>query len=625
MSGRLTPLAEARAELERLGADMRRRETALEPTLAQLHPAHRRSGANLAHYLTLRQHDIRPLQRTLSELGLSSIGRAEEHVLDSLERVVAALAALEDLQPPGGAPPAPPAATAPRPPVDGEASALSRRQIDPAEGRRLLEANTDALLGHPPAGRVTRIMVTMPSEAATDDALVTGLLERGMDCARINCAHDDPTRWTAMVQNLRGGADRLGRHCPILADLPGPKLRTGPLVPGPRVLRIHPRRDALGRPVVPGNARLVTDTGDELPAAPGAAAVPVPGDWLSTLRPGDEVTLHDTRGSHRRLRVTTTEPGDGTAMVELDDTTYLAPGIPLVGPDGTAAPVGLLPAREQFLVLHLGDVLTVTADPAPVDPSLGRLRVGCTLPEAIAQVQTGQRVWFDDGRLGGIVVHTRHGEIDVVVTVAADGGTKLRAEKSINLPDTALHLPALSAADDPLLEFIAAQTDLVGLSFVQRRSDVALLQRRLHQLGADRLGIMLKIETSRGFSRLPELLFQAMATERVGVMVARGDLAVEVGFERLAELQEEILALCDAAHVPVVWATQVLDQMARTGQPSRAEISDAVLGHRTECIMLNKGPHILEAMTLLDDVLRRMGGHQAKKTPLLRQLQSWSA
>ena len=106
-------------------------------------------------------------------------------------------------------------------------------------------------------------------------------------------------------------------------------------------------------------------------------------------------------------------------------------------------------------------------------------------------------------------------------------------------------------------------------------------------------------------------------------MIARGDLAVEVGYERLAEFQEEILWLCEAAHLPVIWATEVLDQLARTGQPSRAEVTDAAMAQRAECVMLNKGPHVDTAIVVLDDILRRMSGHQRKKTALLRPLRSW--
>ena len=149
--------------------------------------------------------------------------------------------------------------------------------------------------------------------------------------------------------------------------------------------------------------------------------------------------------------------------------------------------------------------------------------------------------------------------------------------------------------------------------------------QRLAALGAGRLGLVLKIETRRGFEHLPEMLLAAMAGPPAGVMIARGDLAVECGYERLAEVQEEILWVCEAAHMPVVWATQVLETLAKTGLPSRAEITDAAMGERAECVMLNKGPHILDAMRMLDDILRRMQAHQSKKRPLLRALKAWAA
>jgi pyruvate kinase len=103
-------------------------------------------------------------------------------------------------------------------------------------------------------------------------------------------------------------------------------------------------------------------------------------------------------------------------------------------------------------------------------------------------------------------------------------------------------------------------------------------------------------------------------------MVARGDLAVEVGFERLSEVQEEILWLCEAAHVPVIWATQVLEGLAKGGAPTRAEISDAVMSSRAECVMLNKGPQIVDTVTFLADVLSRMEEHHEKRMALLRRL-----
>ena len=100
-------------------------------------------------------------------------------------------------------------------------------------------------------------------------------------------------------------------------------------------------------------------------------------------------------------------------------------------------------------------------------------------------------------------------------------------------------------------------------------------------------------------------------------------MAVECGYERLAEVQEEILWLCEAAHIPVIWATQVLDTLAKSGVPSRAEITDAAMGERAECVMLNKGPHIIAAIRVLDNILQRMSDHQLKKSSMMRQLRWW--
>ena len=122
---------------------------------------------------------------------------------------------------------------------------------------------------------------------------------------------------------------------------------------------------------------------------------------------------------------------------------------------------------------------------------------------------------------------------------------------------------------------------------------------------------------------LPEIIVPAAGRQPFGVMIARGDLAVELGFERLAEMQEEILWLCEAAHVPVIWATQVLESLVKQGMPSRGEMTDAAMAARAECVMLNKGPYILEAVEIAGRLLAGWREHQSKKTPRLRALQSW--
>lgn len=251
--------------------------------------------------------------------------------------------------------------------------------------------------------------------------------------------------------------------------------------------------------------------------------------------------------------------------------------------------------------------------------------IACTLPEVFAQVCIGERIFFDDGRIGGVIREIGSTGLVIEITQAGRDGGRLAGDKGINLPDSQLDLPALTDKDIEDLAVVARQADLVGLSFVQWGSDIDALRSRLDALGAHEIGVILKIETRRAFENLPELLLSAMASRTAGVMIARGDLAVECGYERLAEVQEEILWATEAAHMPVIWATQVLETLAKTGKPSRAEITDAAMGERAECVMLNKGPHILDAMRVLDDILTRMQSHQAKKRSLLRALAAWTS
>jgi pyruvate kinase len=295
---------------------------------------------------------------------------------------------------------------------------------------------------------------------------------------------------------------------------------------------------------------------------------------------------------------------------------------------GHLAAIGPLPASESALLLRPGDWLMLTRDlqlgrPAIYDSNAALLTpasIGCTIPEVLDDVRPGEAIWFDDGKIGGVIAEVDASHVRVRITQARLCGDKLRADKGINLPESPLRLAALTTQDLQDLSFVAQHADVVELSFANRSQDVELLQHHLTQLGALQPAIVLKIETRRGFENLPDMLLTAMRAPRCGVMIARGDLAVESGFERLAEVQEEILWICEAAHVPVIWATQVLETLAKEGMPSRAEITDAAMGHRAECVMLNKGPHMLSAVRVLDNILRRMQSHQAKKRSMLREL-----
>jgi pyruvate kinase len=600
---------------QELRAEMLGLERVLAPTLEDLDPEARDSARNLVHYLALRRHDVRELQETLASLGLSSLGRSESCVLANLDAVLGILLALAGQASPEWGEAAPEGFT---------------------RGKALLQARTERLLGPAPPHRGVRIMVTMPSEAAEDYTLVRDMLAVGMDCMRINCAHDHALAWSRMVEHLRRAEAELDKSCRVLMDLGGPKLRTGPVEPGPRVLKWRPRRDAYGRVTDPARIWL---TPAESPTPPPAAAdgcLPVPGEWLAALGVGARIRFLDARAA-RRLLTIVAEVGTGR-WAEARKTAYVVPGTRLHIVEATrtsgasrlrrSAPIADVPEREGALVLKRGDTLVLTRGLGPGrqtlrDP-LGKVlrpaTLDCTLPEVFRDVAPGERIWMDDGKIGGIIRAAAEDRIEVEITQAREGGGKLAADKGINLPDTALSLPALTAKDIEDLAFVAEHADLVGFSFVHQAADVYDLQCRLARLGGRNPGVVLKIETRRAFDNLPHLLLAALHAPCAGVMIARGDLAVECGYERLAEVQEEILWLCEAAHLPVIWATQVLEKLAKEGLPSRAEITDAAMGVRAECVMLNKGPHICEAIRVLDDILTRMEAHQHKKRTMLRQL-----
>ncbi|MBO0864772.1 MAG: hypothetical protein J2P16_06855, partial [Mycobacterium sp.] len=439
---------------------------------------HRASARNLVHYWAIRQYDLRELQAGLALFGLSSLGRSESHVQATLAAVRSAITAMlnEERQP------SPPAAV----PIE--------------QGAEILRLHTVELLGPRPAHRATRIMVTLPSEAATDPGLVREFVQRGMNIARINCAHDGVEAWRAMVRHVRQAAASAGTTCLVAMDLAGPKLRTGPTEPGPRVIKLRPRRNALGQVVEPAGAWLTSSEEPSDPPEPGMTLIPVSRRWLANRRPGDVLRLRDARGSSRELVL---EAGDGKDcdsegfMATTRRTTYLATGTVLnADASGESTEVGKLPKTEQSLALRRGDLLELTRDcsPAPVGGH-GVPRIGCTLPEVFDHASVGDAVHFDDGTISGQIVSVNRDVLTVRIERPQLGVSHLKAGKGINMPDTDLPISAITDRDAADLSTVVELADLVEMSFVRTPSDVERLLDELDRLGDHRLGIVLKIET----------------------------------------------------------------------------------------------------------------------------------
>jgi pyruvate kinase len=386
-------------------------------------------------------------------------------------------------------------------------------------------------------------------------------------------------------------------------------------------------KDAYGRPSRILEGFLDADASQtqrvRSPGVPSSFVIALPGQsGLANLVLGEELRFTDIRGRARVLHVL--ECVSPTKVrVGLERTAYLEKGMELVTTGGASFRIGPIMPQPVDIRVQAGDRMVLYRDPARLGhEARGGQPAGisCTLPTVLEMVKPGHRVCIDDGKITTIVrnLHPEHAELEVVAP--HDGPARIRSEKGLNFPDSPLDVPAFTAQDQEDLRFVARHATAVALSFAHRAQDLLDLRRALEDLGSPDLGIVIKIETREAIHRLAQLLLAGLNLPRFGVMIARGDLAVEVGFEHLALVQEDILCLCEAAHVPVIWATQVLESLAKSGLPARAEITDAATGQRAECVMLNKGRFVLDAVKILADLLSSRERQRIKKRQVFRDI-----
>ncbi len=241
-------------------------------------------------------------------------------------------------------------------------------------------------------------------------------------------------------------------------------------------------------------------------------------------------------------------------------------------------------------------------------------------PGIIQMLKKGERVYIDDGMIKGFIETTKKNKAAMRIVRISSIKQQIKDGKGINFPDSEISISSLTEFDKACLPFICEHAEMVGYSFVRYPSDLAGLQVTLKKIASKQPHIIIKIETNEAVENLPGLLLCGMQQKAFGVMIARGDLAVEIGFERMGEIQEEILWICEAAHVPVVWATQVLETLNKSGMATRSEITDATHAAMAECVMINKGDHTIEVIETLRDILHRTGGHHIKKRFTFRPL-----
>lgn len=617
-------LVHVASELVRLEAGLVDLEREMQASIDRVPEEWRESATNLVHYVALRKHDLRELQLELTQLGLSSLGRAEASVRESVRqasrRTHEALALRGDK-----------AAQQALAKQDATESSRGER-LTWATAKERLRRHTREALGPRPVDREIYIMVTAPSAREASRDWLVKVLRAGMNVLRINCAHEGPAEWQRIVDALASARRTTGRECRLLMDLAGPKIRTGTVAGARHIATWKPSRDDVGRIVAPVRVVVRRAEASALDAPPVGATLVLDEASFAQVRAGDELRFLDARKKKRTLEVR--DVREDEIVCHATTRAYVLGHVKVrvfrVGERVADLTLEVRGGEGASVDVRCGDKLELTGRDklghAPTRNMAGHVVkrgvISCTLPEALAQLEVGHRVLFDDGRIEGVVevANRKRQSYTLLIVRTQTDMVKLRAEKGINLPETPTTIPALTQADLEDLTFVAKHADAVSLSFVRRPEDVSLLHEELDKLGRADLGVVLKIETRAGFESLPRLLLEGLRRPPLAVMIARGDLAVEVGFERLAELQEEILWLCEACHVPAIWATQVLDTLARTGVPSRAEVTDAAASVAAECVMLNKGPYVDEAVRVLSNILRRMETHHDKKRSLFRKL-----
>lgn len=294
---------------------------------------------------------------------------------------------------------------------------------------------------------------------------------------------------------------------------------------------------------------------------------------------------HGDAASHRVLveRVRAAQRRSGRAIAMLGD---------LQGPK---VRIGALDAPMR---LEAGDTLTIVMPPA--QPAPGQVASG--YPALANEVEPGARIFLRDGEIELCVTAVDGG---AVRTEVRTGGT-LTSRAGMNLPDVTLGLPVLTDGDRADIRFAVEHgLDYLALSFVQRAADIELARKAVRALGAD-LPIIAKIETRRAVEDL-----DAIVAASDGVMVARGDLGVEVGPEEVPVWQRRIIRAAERALVPVIVATQMLESMTERRRPTRAEASDVAnaVWDGADALMLSgetaAGAFPVEAVQMMDRIIRR--------------------
>ncbi|MEA3290540.1 MAG: pyruvate kinase [Campylobacterota bacterium] len=567
---------------------------------------------NLQAYIKLRSQDISELQNSLTSIGLSSLGRAQSCVINSINQDIFILSKLLH--------------------KEYNETQNDQNALNYEDAKKIMLKNSE-VFGESSTKFKTKVMVTLPSEASDDENLIGDIISKGASVVRINTAHDNAAVWNKMAAKVKEENKKQNKETKIYVDLAGPKNRTQNIEKIFTPFKIGSWRDPKEVEIVPlSKENALTSKGEKDSLGNRVSTLVVSDDFFEACKTSKELTIDDLER----------EKTQNYTIINKDERVFIDANKKITIFENTTVEIDdfhedepimsklynyeLLPQEirlfksQKIIITHKN--IMGQADFKYQDELYAGI-VGCTNKAIFPYVKKDDEIFIDDGKIGCKVVDIIDLGLVCEVLIAKENGTILKEEKGINFPSTDLAIDAITNEDKKNFEDIVEFADIIGLSFAQTKDDILMLQNMLKEKGKNKTAIAPKIETKTALRNLPDILETLIKWDNYALMIARGDLAIEVGFDNLPYIQEEILGICEAAHVPVIYATQILEGKMKNNLPSRAEVTDAATAQRADCVMLNKGPYVTDTVVILKNILRQMHTVFQKNRQLFSTCKAW--
>jgi len=577
----------------------------------------RDSYLNLHQYLKLRNFDLTKLQDNLASLGLSSLGASQSNIIYTVNQEIEILSKLLNQK--------------------SSNSKNDNDYISYFQAQKKMFKNSEIF------GKVlksdifkTKVMITLPSNASDNPDMIKEFAKSGANIFRINTAHDSAEAWDKMAKTIKEINEKRDRdnQVKIYVDLAGPKIRTGYIRKTKAAIKIGSKKEQEKRVILSFNDDSITKQESvDLNGTITPAVISVDKNFIKKCKKGEYIELTDLNDKKRYLEVVDILKDSCECIIRkkaiIDGNSTLS----ITYKDKDRKKITVLPRNieevpEEIRVFIDDEIIITNRDMLGYTNheyagKLYKAIISCSNKEALEFVKKGDEVFIDDGKIGLVVAEKSKKELICKVTYAKDNGSIIKEEKGINFPNSKLNLDAITNEDRKNLKAVVKFADILGVSFAQSGKDIFDLKLELKKLTERDISIVAKIETKLAVKNLPDILSSLLTCSNSGIMIARGDLAIEVGFQKLAYIQEEIFDLCASAHMPVIYATQILENKMKKNLPSRAEITDAAFGQRADCIMLNKGAFATDTIKILKDILRDMHKIFKKNKQLLNISEQW--